>query len=159
VNTELEERPEVLAHAPVWHQIVCYHEAGHVVACSVLDLPIRMVKLDYGLFTLAGGHVETKDAVLDAKPRADVVMSFAGHMAEIAWHERFGGTPDDSGSQSDFEFARTAMARCGMTEPEGRRLASILVAQNWGRITAVAAHLLRTKRMTQAQTARTIKSA
>jgi hypothetical protein len=150
-----------LRAADPWERTICYHEAGHFVACMVLGIPVEHVQMRFSFWGRAlDGHVKLRnigpDREADCKPGDDAVMTFAGFAAEVLYHRLYGGPePDPEPSSSDTELGLAALGRCrGVSERQARSRAEHLVLVNWARVEALAATLCQRHKLSRAAAAR-----
>lgn len=150
-----------LRAADPWERTICYHEAGHFVACLLLGIDTDHVQMEFSFWGRAlGGHVALRtvgpDREADCKPVDDAVMTFAGFAAQVLYHRLYGGPePDPEPSASDTELGLAALARCrGVSERQARSRAEHLVLVNWARVEALAARLHQRHKLSRAAATR-----
>lgn len=154
-----------LRAAKRWTQVVCYHEAGHIIGCIVGDIPIDHVQMDHGLFSLLGGHVlmtktEGWEGQFARPARPEALMCMAGQAAEeeLAQLRSWSFAPDRAALDFTDCFEIIKRGRLSMTV-NGAHQAALheLIKPRWMQLEGVAARLLAKRRLSGNQARKAAK--
>jgi hypothetical protein len=138
-------------------QLLLHHEAGHVAACQLYDIPIDHVALTRGFWGRRAGYVQTTHAADPAKIEEEIIMAFSGLAAEEHWLGLHPGNGTVRTSNGDGD---TALAHQLMREHETsserhlRRRALAVMSHRWEHIEKIAVELGSRRRLTSEQAAR-----
>jgi hypothetical protein len=141
----------------VAEQLLFHHEAAHVSACMLFEIPFDKVAIVRGFWGgIRGGYVQASDAISE-KVDNEIIMYLAGITAEEIWLERHPGQGKvrESNGASDLAEARR-LIRERDTSNYGwlQRRTFAVVRQRWEHIETVAAELGRRRTLTRAQAIR-----
>lgn len=149
------------------HRLVRVHEAGHAVACMVLDFPWVDIKIMYRnkakLLGISGVvHTEkVSPAVRKMSEYADkdLVVTYAGMVAESQWllqHEGMAKNQAWARSQvdsksGDLMIIRELLRHSSMSRGAGKAEAFRVIRSKWRMVLRVAQALEKRDHMTAAQ--------